>query len=66
MEEQNVKTFKISGMIKKKPISLTFEKEIKAVKLEDALEKIYSEFGSRHKAKRYEIKIIKVEELKQE
>lgn len=66
MEEQNVKTFKISGMIKKKPISLTFEKEIKAIKLEDALEKIYSEFGSRHKAKRYEIKIIKVEELKQE
>ncbi|MEM3061321.1 MAG: 50S ribosomal protein L18Ae [Candidatus Bathyarchaeia archaeon] len=66
MEEQNVKTFKINGIIKKKPTSLHFEKEVKAVKIDDALEKIYSELGSRHKAKRYEIKIIKIEELKQE
>jgi large subunit ribosomal protein LX len=66
MEWQNVKTFKIIGLIKKKPIGLTFKKEVKAVKIDDALEKIYSEFGSRHKAKRYDIKIIKIEELKQE
>jgi large subunit ribosomal protein LX len=66
MEWQNVKTFKIIGLIKKKPISLTFEKEVKAVKIDDALEKIYSELGSKHKAKRYDIKIIKIEELKQE
>ncbi|MEM3507210.1 MAG: 50S ribosomal protein L18Ae [Candidatus Bathyarchaeia archaeon] len=66
MAVQSVKTFRISGLIKKKPISLTFEKEVKAIKIDDALEKIYSELGSKHKAKRYDIKIIKIEELKQE
>jgi len=60
------KVFKISGEIKKPRMKLPFTKEVAATKTEDALEKIYAEFGSRHKAKRFQIKIVKVEEVKPE
>jgi len=40
-----------------------FVKEIRALKLEHALEKLYSELGSKHKVKRAHIKILKVEEI---
>jgi len=43
-----------------------FVKEIRAVKLSDALEKLYSELGSKHKVKRSNIKILKVEEISPE
>lgn len=56
------KTFVIEGRIKKGLSTIEFRKEIKALKVEHALEKIYSEFGSRHKAKRTEIKIVKIKE----
>ena len=56
------KIFKISGEIKKPRMTLPFKKEVAATKTEDALEKIYAEFGSRHKAKRFQIKIVKIEE----
>ena len=56
--------FKISGEIKKPRMTFPFAKEVAATKTEDALEKIYAEFGSRHKAKRFQIKIVKVEEVK--
>lgn len=58
------KIFKISGQIKKPRMTFPFTKEVTATKTEDALEKIYAEFGSRHKAKRFQIKIVKVEEVK--
>jgi ribosomal protein L20A (L18A) len=45
-------------------MTFPFTKEVAATKSEDALEKIYAEFGSRHKAKRFQIKIVKVEEVK--
>ncbi len=57
-----VKTFIISGEIRKKYANIPFSKEIIDVKKENVLEKIYAELGSRHKAKRFEIKIIKFEE----
>jgi len=40
-----------------------FVKEIRALKLKHALEKLYSELGSKHKVKRAHIKILKVEEI---
>jgi len=43
-----------------------FVKEIRAIKLEHALEKLYSELGSKHKVKRSHIKILKVEEISEE
>ncbi len=43
-----------------------FVVEIRALKKEHALEKLYSELGSRHKLKRSHIKIMKIEEIKPE
>ncbi len=61
-----VKTFKISGAIRKRGQNLPFRKDIRAVKKEDALQTLYAELGSRHKARRFEIKIINVEEAANE
>ncbi|MCK4582596.1 hypothetical protein KAU18_04705 [Candidatus Bathyarchaeota archaeon] len=41
---------------------LTFNKLVSAAKEKHAVEKIYSEMGSRHRAKRYQISIQSVEE----
>ena len=60
-----VKTFKISGYIKKKGRKISFTKDVKALRDSDALEKIYSEIGSRHKAKRFDIKVVDVQEVKE-
>ena len=57
-----VRTFIISGEIKKRLIKIPFIKEIKDIKKENAIEKLYTDLGSRHKAKRFEIKIISLEE----
>ena len=40
-----------------------FTLDVRAVKKEDALEKVYSELGSRHKLKRVHIKIDDVREV---
>ena len=55
-----VKLFHIIGEIKKPTSDIPFKKLVKAVKEEDAIEQVYSEMGSRHKAKRFQVKIIKV------
>ena len=52
-----IKIFTISGEIRKRNIKIPFEKEIFEVNKENALEKLFSELGSQHKAKRFEIKI---------
>lgn len=55
----SVKTYRIEGEIMKKHFfePLIFNKLVVAAKEEQALEQIYSELGSRHRAKRYEITI---------
>jgi ribosomal protein L20A (L18A) len=45
---------------------MRFSKEIAAAKREHAVEKIFAEMGSRHRAKRNQIEIFKVEELEEE
>ncbi len=45
-------------------MKIPFEKEITDISKENALEKIFSEFGSKHKAKRFDIKIIDIKEKK--
>ena len=63
-----VKYFRVKGEIKKKKFfePLTFNKLIPASKKEHALEKIFAELGSRHRAKRYQITINSIEEELQE
>jgi large subunit ribosomal protein LX len=40
-----------------------FHKEIRALKPEEAIERVYNEIGSKHRAKRVQIKVLKVEEI---
>ena len=58
-----VKVFRVTGKFMKPNLKRNFQKEVRAIKPENAIEKIYKEFGSKHRAKRYQIKIIKVEEI---
>ncbi len=62
-----VKTFLVKGRMllshDRFPEWRKFEIYVRALKPEHALEKIYSELGSRHKLKRYHIKIEEVREV---
>jgi len=61
-----VKVFRVIGKIRKPNFQTDFRKEVRALKQEEAVERIYMELGSKHRAKRFQIKIIKVEEVKPE
>jgi large subunit ribosomal protein LX len=61
-----VKVFKVIGEIRKPNLRTAFKKEVVAVKREHAVEKVYAELGSRHRAKRFHIKILKVKEVSPE
>jgi ribosomal protein L20A (L18A) len=62
------KIYRISGRIDKPLLfePIRFSKEIAAAKEAHAVEKIYAEMGSRHRAKRHEIRILEVEEVEEE
>jgi len=59
-----VKTFRITGEVKKPRTMIPFALELRATKEQEAIERVYAEIGSRHKARRLEIKLEKIEELK--
>ena len=58
-----MKVFKVTGEIKKPNLNTSFNQEIVAAKPEHAVEKVYAELGSRHRVKRFHIKILSVEEV---
>jgi large subunit ribosomal protein LX len=58
-----MKVFRVTGKIHKPNLKTTFKKEVIALKPEHAIEKIYTELGSKHRVKRMHIKIISVEEV---
>jgi len=55
--------FRIIGKIVKPNLKTAFRKEIRALNPEDAKEKIYTDMGSKHRAKRFQIRILEVEEI---
>lgn len=61
-----VKVFRVTGKIDKPNWKTNFRKEVRALKPEDAVEKIYKELGSKHRAKRFQIKILEVKEISPE
>ncbi len=61
-----VKVFRVTGEIKKPNYQTIFRKEVRALKPEEAIEAIYKELGSKHRAKRFQIKIATVEEISPE
>jgi large subunit ribosomal protein LX len=58
-----MKAYKVTGHIKKPRLSTPFVRELVADKSEHAVEKVYAEIGSRHRVKRFQIKIISSEEI---
>jgi len=58
-----LRVYRVTGEIHKPNLKTSFRKEILAAKPEHAVEKVYAEFGSRHRAKRFQIKIASVEEV---
>ena len=61
-----IKTFRVSGLIRQGFRTLELFKEVRALTVEEALEKFYSDVGSNHKLKRSQIRNVKVEEIKPE
>ena len=59
------KIFRVSGRIDKPGLyePFTFNTEISAAKASHAVEKMYAKMGSRHRAKRFQIKISSIEEV---
>ena len=58
-----MKVFRVTGEIRKPNLKTSFRKEIITTKPEHAVEKVYTELGSKHRVKRFQIKIISVEEV---
>jgi large subunit ribosomal protein LX len=58
-----LKVFKVTGEINKPKLKTPFIKEMLAEKPEHAVERVYSEIGSKHRVKRCHMKIAKVEEI---
>ena len=58
-----VKVFRVIGKIRKPNFQTDFRKEVRALKPEDAVEKFYMLLGSKHRVKRFQIKISKVDEI---
>ncbi|MCL2288989.1 MAG: 50S ribosomal protein L18Ae [Candidatus Bathyarchaeota archaeon] len=58
-----MKVFKVTGEINKPNLATPFAKEIMAEKKEHAIEKVYTEIGSKHRVKRFQIKIIETIEV---
>ncbi len=61
-----IKRFRIVGEIKKGRARIPFDVEFNSMKEEHAIERLYAEMGSRHRARQFEIKIAKVEQVKEE
>ncbi|MCW4035092.1 MAG: 50S ribosomal protein L18Ae [Candidatus Bathyarchaeota archaeon] len=58
-----VKVFRVIGKIRKPNFQTEFKKEVRATKPEDAVEKVYMLLGSKHRVKRFQMSISKVEEI---
>jgi large subunit ribosomal protein LX len=58
-----MKTFRVTGEINKPRLSTPFVRELLADKSEHAVENVYAEIGSRHRVKRYHIKITSSQEI---
>ncbi|MEM2926354.1 MAG: 50S ribosomal protein L18Ae [Candidatus Bathyarchaeia archaeon] len=61
-----VKVFIVSGEVKMGNFLTKFRKKVRALKPEDALERVYKELGGQHKVKRRAIKILSIEESEPE
>ena len=61
-----VKVYRVMGRILKPNFRTKFSKEVRAVKPEDAVEEVYKLLGSKHRVKRFHIRIEEVREISPE
>ncbi len=61
-----MKVYRVTGEIRKPNLKTPFTKEVLADKPEHAVEKAYAEIGSRHRVKRFYMKILSVDEVSPE
>lgn len=61
-----MKVFRVTGEIRKPNLTTPFAKEVLADKPEHAVERVYAEIGSKHRVKRFYMKVLKVEEVSAE
>ena len=59
-----MKVFRVTGQICKPNLNTPFIKEVIADKAEHAVESAFAEIGSKHRVKRFHMKIGSVEEIK--
>jgi len=55
--------FRISGTYRSKRGHIEFSKEFRALREEDAIERLYAELGSKHRIKRTAINLKKIERI---
>lgn len=58
-----VRVYRVIGRIGKPNLKTSFEKEVRALKPEDAVEEVYKILGSKHRVKRFYIRIERIEEV---
>jgi large subunit ribosomal protein LX len=58
-----VKVYRVIGKISKPNFQTSFKKEMRALKPEEVVERVYKEMGSKHRVKRFQITILNVEEI---
>jgi len=58
-----VKVYKVTGRITKPNFRTNFQKDVRALKPEEAIERIYKDLGSKHRVKRFHIIIEEVKEV---
>lgn len=64
--EVSVKIFRISGFFKQRRQTTSFSKELCALSEEQAKDKLFSEFGSRNRLKRGQIRITSIDKISTE
>lgn len=62
----DVKIFRVDGEILSPNYRTTFSKDVRALKPEHAVEKVYMELGSQHRVKRVHMKLHSVQEITEE
>ena len=58
-----IKIFRVEGEIHSPNYHTTFSKDLRAVRTEDAIEKVLMEFGGRHNVKRVHVNITAIQEI---
>jgi large subunit ribosomal protein LX len=58
-----VKIFRVEGEILSPNYRTTFSKDVRALKPEHAVEKVYMELGSQHRVKRVHMKLHSIKEI---